>query len=130
MAEKLDPKEIVTLEELAISSMWEMAALVEVLEKKGLLTKQDILDAIRELRRKNPKAKTPREFDDHPDPAFPDGVSPSAEPSLAQAESALIERILELILATGLSAPQAKVMLDRVRQAIEWGERMNKKPMH
>ena len=50
MAEKLDPKEIVTLEELAISSMWEMAVLVEVLEKKGLLTKQDILDAIRELR--------------------------------------------------------------------------------
>jgi len=50
MAEKLDPKEIVTLEELAISSMWEMAALVEVLEKKGLLTKQDILDAICELR--------------------------------------------------------------------------------
>jgi len=43
MAEKLDPKEIVTLEDLAISSMWEMAALVEVLEKKGLLTKQDIL---------------------------------------------------------------------------------------
>ena len=50
MAEKLDPKEIVTLEELAISSMWEMAALVEVLEKKGVLKKQDILDAIRELR--------------------------------------------------------------------------------
>ncbi len=49
MAEKLDPNEIVTLEELAISSMWEMAALVEVLEKKGLLTKQDILEAIREL---------------------------------------------------------------------------------
>ena len=28
MAEKLDPNEIVTLEELAISSMWETAALV------------------------------------------------------------------------------------------------------
>ncbi len=130
MAEKLDPKEIVTLEELAISSMWEMAALVEVLEKKGLLTKQDILDAIRELRKKNPQARTPVEFDDHPDPAFPDGFSPSAEPSVAQAESALIERILELILAAGLSAPQAKVLLDRVRQAIEWGERMNKKTTH
>ena len=39
MAERLDPKEIVTLEELSISSMWEMAALVEVLEKKGLLLK-------------------------------------------------------------------------------------------
>ncbi len=130
MAEKLDPKEIVTLEELAISSMWEMAALVEVLEKKGVLKKQDIYDAIRELRKKNPMARTPREFDKQPDPAFPDDVSPSAEPSLAQAESALIERILELILATGLSAPQAKVLLDRVRQAIEWGERMNKKTTH
>ncbi len=39
MAEKLNPKEIVTLEELAISSMWDMAALVEVLEKKGILPK-------------------------------------------------------------------------------------------
>ncbi len=39
MAEKLDPKEIVTLEELALSSMWEMAALVEVMEKKDLLPK-------------------------------------------------------------------------------------------
>ncbi|MEC4670967.1 MAG: hypothetical protein VST66_03690 [Nitrospirota bacterium] len=70
MAEKLDPSDIVTLEELAISSMWEMAALVEVLEKKGLLTKQDILDAIRELRKKNPQVRTPVEFDDLPDPAF------------------------------------------------------------
>ncbi len=60
MAEHLDSKDIVTLEELALSSMWEMAALVEVLEKKGVLTKQDILDAIRELRKKNPQAE-PRE---------------------------------------------------------------------
>ncbi len=50
MAKSLDPNDLVTLEELAISGMWEMAALVEVLEKKGLLTKQDILDAIRDLR--------------------------------------------------------------------------------
>ncbi len=49
-----------------------MAALVEVLEKKGLLTKQDLLDAIRELRRKNPQARTPLEFDDHSDPASPE----------------------------------------------------------
>ncbi len=71
MAEKLDPKEIVTLEELSISTMWEKAVLLEVLVKKGALTKQDILDAIRELRRKNPRARIPLEFDDHPDPAFP-----------------------------------------------------------
>jgi len=43
MAEELDPNDIVTLEELAISSMWEMAALVEVLEKKGVLKKTGYL---------------------------------------------------------------------------------------
>jgi len=30
MAEKLDPKDLVSLEELALSNMWETAALVEV----------------------------------------------------------------------------------------------------
>ncbi len=37
MAEKLDPKNLVTIEDLAISSMWEITALVEVLERKGIL---------------------------------------------------------------------------------------------
>ncbi len=50
MAEKLDPKEIVTLEELSISTMWEKAVLLEVLVKKGALTKQGILEAICEPR--------------------------------------------------------------------------------
>ncbi len=35
MAESLDPKDLVTLEELALSTMWENAALVEVLKRKG-----------------------------------------------------------------------------------------------
>ena len=39
MAEKLDPNDIVTLEELAISNLWEVAALIVVSEKKGLLPK-------------------------------------------------------------------------------------------
>ncbi len=60
MAESLDPTAIVTLDELALSTMWETSALVEGLERKGLLTKQDILDAIRDLRRKHPRAITPR----------------------------------------------------------------------
>ncbi len=58
MASPLDPKEIVTLEELTLSNMWEVATLIEVLKKKGVMKKQDILDAIRELRQKNPKTKT------------------------------------------------------------------------
>ena len=39
MATPLAPKDLVTLEELALSNMWEVAALNEVLEKKGLLRK-------------------------------------------------------------------------------------------
>jgi len=34
-AERLDPQELVTLEELAISTMWEIAALGEGLKRKG-----------------------------------------------------------------------------------------------
>jgi len=33
MAEQLDPKDLVTLEELALSTMWETSALVVVLER-------------------------------------------------------------------------------------------------
>ncbi len=46
MAEKLDPKEIVTLEELALSNMWEIAASVALLERKGILTRQGVLAMI------------------------------------------------------------------------------------
>ncbi len=56
MAEKLDPNNLVTLEELAISNMWETSALVELLERKGILTKQEVLDMIQELRRREPTA--------------------------------------------------------------------------
>ncbi len=63
MAEKLDPKELVTLEELALSNMWETSALVELLERKGILTKQEVLDMIQELRQREPPAIPPRRLD-------------------------------------------------------------------
>ncbi len=62
MAEKLDPKELVTIEELAISNMWETSALVELLERKGILTKQEVLDMIQELRQREPTAIPPRKL--------------------------------------------------------------------
>ena len=49
-----------TLDELAISNMWENAALVELLERKGILTKQQVLDMIQELRQREPTAISPR----------------------------------------------------------------------
>ncbi len=57
MAEQLDPNDLVIIEDLAISSMWEVAALVEVLERKGVLTRQEIYDAITELRQWHPKRR-------------------------------------------------------------------------
>ena len=50
MAIKGNPREIVTLEELAISNSLETAALIEVLERKGLLTKAEVLEMIKHLR--------------------------------------------------------------------------------
>ncbi len=60
MAEPLDPKDLVTVEELALSNMWETSALVELLERKGILTKQEVLDMIQELRQREPRASRPR----------------------------------------------------------------------
>ncbi len=60
MAEKLDPNDLVSLEELALSNMWETSALVELLERKGILTKQEVLDMIRGLRQREPTAIRPR----------------------------------------------------------------------
>jgi len=39
MANPLDPNALVTLEELTLSNMWEVAALIEVLEKKCIQRK-------------------------------------------------------------------------------------------
>ena len=60
MANHLDPRELVTIDDLAISNMWETSALVELLERKGILTKQEVLDMIQELRQREPTAIRPR----------------------------------------------------------------------
>ena len=50
MATQLPKEETVTIEELVVSQSYEIAALVNVLEKKGILTKAEILDEIRRLK--------------------------------------------------------------------------------
>lgn len=51
MADKLDPKETVTIEELTISNSYEIAALVSVLERKGLLTREEVIEEIKQMRK-------------------------------------------------------------------------------
>lgn len=50
-------RDTISIEEATISHMWEIAAIVEVLERKGLCTKQDLYGIIPGFRRKNPRAR-------------------------------------------------------------------------
>ncbi len=59
----LEPTSLVTLDELALSNMWETSALVELLERKGILTRQEVLAMIQELRKRDPTAIPPRYLD-------------------------------------------------------------------
>lgn len=52
MAEKLPQEEMVTMEELVVSHAYEMMALVTLLEKKGILSRAEIIDEIKSLRDK------------------------------------------------------------------------------
>jgi hypothetical protein len=51
MATPLDPKEIVTVQELAISNMLEIGALRELLFEKGIITEQEFVDRYGKLDR-------------------------------------------------------------------------------
>ena len=49
MATKLPQDELVTLEELVISHSYEMVALITVLERKGILTRHEVVEVNKEL---------------------------------------------------------------------------------
>jgi hypothetical protein len=51
LAEILDKKESITVEELLISQSYEIATIVSLLEKKGLLKREEIIEEIRRLRK-------------------------------------------------------------------------------
>jgi hypothetical protein len=55
MAEELDPKEVVILEELLMSNMFTQEALINLLEKNGLFKKEELIEEI--MRLKNPVKK-------------------------------------------------------------------------
>ena len=57
MAQQGKPNELVTPQELAVSNAYEIAALVAVLERKGILTQQEVLDEITRLKAKTPTVR-------------------------------------------------------------------------
>jgi mannitol/fructose-specific phosphotransferase system IIA component (Ntr-type) len=50
MAQILDSKEIVTLEELAHSNYFQLEVMFRLLVKKGVITKKEYIDEMQELR--------------------------------------------------------------------------------
>jgi len=51
MAKQLEKREMLTLEELAVSNSYEIAALVSLHERKGLLTREEVIEEISRMRK-------------------------------------------------------------------------------
>ena len=117
MSDDRPKRESMSIEEAAVSNMWEIAAIVEVLERKGLCSKQDLYDIISEFRRKNPRAMIP-------DTAFPD---PNL---LTETENKIIDDMLELLNKHGLTSHQSQNLLERLGRIIEMGQRVAKGTTH
>ena len=106
-----------SLEEATVSNMWEIAAIVEVLERKGLGSKQDLYSLISEFHCKNPRAKT-RET------AFPEPYL------LTETENKMIDDILALLNKHGLASHRSLNLLEQFGRIIEMGQRVAKGTMH
>ena len=52
MGDKLNPKETVTFEEVLMSNVFTQEAIINVLERKGILTRKEVLEEIVKLRKK------------------------------------------------------------------------------
>jgi hypothetical protein len=92
MGEKRELRDSMSIEEATVSNMWEIAAIVAVLGRKGLCTKQYLYKKIiTEFRRKNPRASIP-------ETAF-------LKPYLhTETENKIIDDILELLKRDGLTS--------------------------
>jgi hypothetical protein len=57
MAKAMSSKEAVPLEEVVLAQAFEMQALLNVLERKGVIAKAEVLEEIRRLREKAPRGR-------------------------------------------------------------------------
>jgi len=117
MSENRPTRESMSLEEATVSNMWEIAAIVELLERKGLCTKHDLYDIITKFRRRNPRASIPETA--YPEPYL-----------LTETENTIIDDILELLNKHGLTSHQSMNLLERLGRIIEMGHRVTKGTTH
>jgi hypothetical protein len=57
MAEKLDQKQTVDLRELLMSEVIQSEALISLLDKKGIISKQELLDEMKRIQASLPKSE-------------------------------------------------------------------------
>lgn len=110
-------RETMSIEEATISNMWEIAALVELLEQKGLCTKQDLIKTVIELRKKHPRAR------------IPETVFPSPY-LLSQTEEQVVNDLLSVLDTHGMDSQQSLELLEQVGRIIEMGARLTRGTTH
>ena len=57
MAELLDPKEVVTFEDLLRSEVIQSDALINLLDRKGIVTKRELLEEMKKVQATLPKSE-------------------------------------------------------------------------
>jgi len=57
MAELLDPKEVVSFDELLMSEVIQSDALINLLDRKGIITKQELLEEMKAVQATLPRSE-------------------------------------------------------------------------
>ena len=101
----------ISLEQATAPNIWEIAAIVEVLERNCLCTKHDRYDTITEFHHKNPCAIIS-------EATFPEPYL------LIEIENTIIDGILELLNKHGRTSHQSMNLLEQLGRIIEMGQRV------
>jgi len=110
MSDDRPTRESMSIEEATVSNIWEIAAIVEVLEE-GLVHEQDLYDIIIECHRKNPRTSIPQT-------AFPE------PPLLTETGNTTSTTCPDLLNKHGLTLHQSQNLLERLGRIIEMGQRV------
>lgn len=112
MSDPVEPQGYLNLVEMTIDNMYELEAIGELLEQRGVMTKDEIITLAKELKRKTPPTES----------ATANTIDIPSQPRFTDTDNAVIEEIMAVILQHGLSADQATTLLGRTIQLLEWGK--------
>ncbi len=109
MSDALNARETFTTEEGVLANMWVMEAIVELLERKGICTKQEVHDMVSDLRKRHAELNGKV-------------IVPGPPPNTKE-EQFLVDHVLKLVDAVNLRPSEAKELLRRVSLAIDQSEK-------